>query len=207
MPLALDRAQEEGQMRAMASRPLTLYEKIWDAHVVERRDDGTCLIYIDRHLIHEVTSPQAFDGLRAAGRAVRRPDLTWRCPTITCRPRRGSTRRASACRSPMPRARRSSTRSSATPPSSASTISTRSRPSRASSMSSARTGLHPARHHPGLRRQPHLGAWRDGRAGVRHRHQRGRTCTRHADPVAEPVEDDGGSGSTDRSASGSARRT
>jgi 3-isopropylmalate/(R)-2-methylmalate dehydratase large subunit len=57
-------------------RPRTLYEKIWDAHVVERRADGTCLIYIDRHLVHEVTSPQAFEGLRAAGRNVRRPDLT-----------------------------------------------------------------------------------------------------------------------------------
>ena len=56
--------------------PRTLYEKIWDAHVVERRTDGTCLIYIDRHLVHEVTSPQAFEGLRAAGRRVRRPDLT-----------------------------------------------------------------------------------------------------------------------------------
>ncbi len=54
----------------------TLYEKIWEAHVVERRDDGTCLIYIDRHLVHEVTSPQAFEGLRLAGRKVRRPDLT-----------------------------------------------------------------------------------------------------------------------------------
>jgi 3-isopropylmalate/(R)-2-methylmalate dehydratase large subunit len=58
----------------------TLYEKIWDAHVVERRDDGTCLIYIDRHLVHEVTSPQAFEGLRVAGRAVRRPDLTLAVP-------------------------------------------------------------------------------------------------------------------------------
>ncbi|MBY8825825.1 3-isopropylmalate dehydratase large subunit [Sphingomonas colocasiae] len=58
----------------------TLYEKIWDAHVVERRDDGTCLIYIDRHLVHEVTSPQAFEGLRAAGRPVRRPDLTLAVP-------------------------------------------------------------------------------------------------------------------------------
>jgi 3-isopropylmalate/(R)-2-methylmalate dehydratase large subunit len=57
-------------------RPLTLYEKIWDAHVVERREDGTCLIYIDRHLVHEVTSPQAFEGLRLARRGVRRPDLT-----------------------------------------------------------------------------------------------------------------------------------
>ncbi len=54
----------------------TLYAKIWDAHVVERRDDGTCLLYIDRHLVHEVTSPQAFEGLRLAGRTVRRPDLT-----------------------------------------------------------------------------------------------------------------------------------
>src|SRR3954469_3876773 len=64
----------------MSSRPLTLYEKIWNAHVVERRDDGTCLIYVDRHLIHEVTSPQAFEGLRAAGRKVRRPDLTLAVP-------------------------------------------------------------------------------------------------------------------------------
>ncbi|HEU4820881.1 MAG TPA: aconitase family protein, partial [Qipengyuania sp.] len=64
----------------MASRPRTLYEKIWDAHVVERRADGTCLIYIDRHLVHEVTSPQAFEGLRAAGRNVRRPDLTLAVP-------------------------------------------------------------------------------------------------------------------------------
>ncbi len=64
----------------MANRPFTLYEKIWDAHVVERRDDGTCLIYIDRHLVHEVTSPQAFAGLRANGRSVRRPDLTLAVP-------------------------------------------------------------------------------------------------------------------------------
>lgn len=61
-------------------QPRTLYEKIWDAHVVERRDDGTCLVYIDRHLVHEVTSPQAFEGLRAAGRRVRRPDLTLAVP-------------------------------------------------------------------------------------------------------------------------------
>lgn len=64
----------------MASRPQTLYEKIWAAHVVERRNDGTCLIYIDRHLVHEVTSPQAFEGLRANGRRVRRPELTLAVP-------------------------------------------------------------------------------------------------------------------------------
>jgi 3-isopropylmalate dehydratase large subunit len=58
----------------------TIYEKIWDAHIVERRDDGTSLIYIDRHLVHEVTSPQAFEGLRLAGRKVRRTDLTLAVP-------------------------------------------------------------------------------------------------------------------------------
>ncbi len=58
----------------------TLYEKIWDAHVVDQRDDGTALIYIDRHLVHEVTSPQAFEGLCKAGRKVRRPDLTLAVP-------------------------------------------------------------------------------------------------------------------------------
>ncbi|MEY3703416.1 MAG: hypothetical protein RLZZ561_1036 [Pseudomonadota bacterium] len=64
----------------MSSRPRTLYEKIWDAHVVDRREDGTCLIFIDRHLVHEVTSPQAFESLRLAGRKVRRPDLTLAVP-------------------------------------------------------------------------------------------------------------------------------
>ena len=58
------------------SRLTTLYDKIWDAHLVDEREDGTCLLYIDRHLVHEVTSPQAFEGLRNAGRKVRRPDLT-----------------------------------------------------------------------------------------------------------------------------------
>ena len=56
--------------------PRTLFDKIWDAHVVERTPDGMCLLYIDRHLVHEVTSPQAFEGLRVAGRRVRRPDAT-----------------------------------------------------------------------------------------------------------------------------------
>ena len=64
----------------MTGKPRTLYEKIWDAHVVSRRDDDTCLVYIDRHLVHEVTSPQAFEALRVAGRTVRRPDLTLAVP-------------------------------------------------------------------------------------------------------------------------------
>ena len=56
--------------------PRTLFDKVWDAHVVDRMEDGTCVLYIDRHLVHEVTSPQAFEGLRLAGRRVRRPDAT-----------------------------------------------------------------------------------------------------------------------------------
>jgi 3-isopropylmalate/(R)-2-methylmalate dehydratase large subunit len=60
--------------------PRTLYQKIWDDHVVRRLDDGTALIFIDRHLIHEVTTPQAFESLRLAGRRLRRPDLTLAVP-------------------------------------------------------------------------------------------------------------------------------
>nr|WP_193365331.1 3-isopropylmalate dehydratase large subunit [Ketogulonicigenium vulgare] len=58
----------------------TLYDKIWDAHVAHQADDGTCLLYIDRHLVHEVTSPQAFEGLRMAGRKVHAPEKTIAVP-------------------------------------------------------------------------------------------------------------------------------
>ncbi|HEX7967216.1 MAG TPA: 3-isopropylmalate dehydratase large subunit [Stellaceae bacterium] len=58
------------------AKPRTLFDKIWDSHLVDRQADGTCLLYIDRHLVHEVTSPQAFEGLRMSKRKVRRPDAT-----------------------------------------------------------------------------------------------------------------------------------
>lgn len=58
------------------TKPRTLYDKIWDSHLVQQQADGTCVLYIDRHFVHEVTSPQAFEGLRVAGRKVRRPDAT-----------------------------------------------------------------------------------------------------------------------------------
>jgi 3-isopropylmalate/(R)-2-methylmalate dehydratase large subunit len=61
-------------------RVRTLYEKLWDAHVVSRLDDGTCLVFIDRHLIHEVSTPQAFEGLRETSRRIRRPDLMLAVP-------------------------------------------------------------------------------------------------------------------------------
>ncbi|MFM9976342.1 MAG: 3-isopropylmalate dehydratase large subunit [Beijerinckiaceae bacterium] len=57
-------------------QPRTLYDKIWDDHLVDEQPDGTCLLYIDRHLVHEVTSPQAFEGLRMTGRKVRQPAKT-----------------------------------------------------------------------------------------------------------------------------------
>ncbi len=60
----------------MSPTPRTLFDKVWAAHVVQQMPDGTCILYIDRHLVHEVTSPQAFEGLRLAGRRVRRPDAT-----------------------------------------------------------------------------------------------------------------------------------
>ena len=58
------------------AKPRTLYDKIWDDHLVDEQPDGTCLLYVDRHLVHEVTSPQAFEGLRLSGRKVRSPDKT-----------------------------------------------------------------------------------------------------------------------------------
>ena len=56
--------------------PNTLYDKIWNDHLVDQQDDGTALLFVDRHLVHEVTSPQAFEGLRNSNRKVRHPKLT-----------------------------------------------------------------------------------------------------------------------------------
>src|SRR5690242_12231499 len=58
-----------------SQKPRTLYDKIWESHVVSQKEDGTCVLYIDRHLLNEVSSPQAFEGLRLSGRKVRRPEL------------------------------------------------------------------------------------------------------------------------------------
>ena len=61
----------------------TMFDKIWDAHLVKEVEGQPSLLYIDLHLVHEVTSPQAFDGLRMAGRPVSRPDLQWQWLNIT----------------------------------------------------------------------------------------------------------------------------
>ena len=68
------------------SAPKTLYDKIWDNHIVSINDDGTTILYIDRHLVHEVTSPQAFEGLRMSGRKVEDLNLLWLQQTIMCPP-------------------------------------------------------------------------------------------------------------------------
>ena len=121
--------------------PKTLYDKIWDAHVVDTQDDGTCLLYIDRHLVHEVTSPQAFEGLRMTGRKVRAPEKTiavpdHNVPTTLDREKGPSRTRKAAFRS---------RRSTRTPRISACTI-IRSRMSvRASSISSGRNRAGPCR--------------------------------------------------------------
>ena len=60
--------------------PKTLYDKIWDDHLVHQQNDGTTLLYVDRHLVHEVTSPHAFEGLRLKKRKLRRPELTLAVP-------------------------------------------------------------------------------------------------------------------------------
>ena len=155
----------------------TLFDKIWDSHVVHRQEDGTCVLYIDRHLVHEVTSPQAFEGLRLAGRKVRRPEATLAVAdhnVPTERPQPGHRRRgkphpgrdAGAERARLRRALLCHGR----------------HPSGHRPHHRAGAGPDPAGHDHRLRRQPHLDPWRLRRAGLRHRHVRGRA--RAGDPDA-----------------------
>ena len=99
--------------------PKTLYDKIFEDHVVSRQPDGTCILYIDRHLVHEVTSPQAFEGLRLAKRKMRAPEKTLAVvdhniatsPTAT---RASRTRKAASRSRPWPRTPRTSASSTST---------------------------------------------------------------------------------------------
>ena len=78
----------------------TLYDKLWDAHLVDERDDGSALIYIDRHLIHEVTSPQAFEGLRLQNRLPRRLNANVAVPdhNVSTDPKKGPWQAIRRCR-------------------------------------------------------------------------------------------------------------
>ena len=164
------------------STPRTIVEKIWDAHIVSEREGAPALLYIDLQLVHEVTSPQAFDGLRARGLKVRRPDRTFgtvdhSTPTLTrllphCRsdcgdaggPAGGELHgvRHPALRFPGPQPGRGA----------------RHRP---------RERPDAAGHDRGVRRQPHGDARGFRCTGVRHRHQRSRDGAGLAMPAATPV--------------------
>ena len=165
----------------------TLAEKVWDAHVVPAAEGEPDLLYIDLHLVHEVTSPQAFDGLRLAGRPVRRPDLTLatedhNTPTdnlelpiadpVSPHPDRDAAAQLRRVRRPAaPDGRRRAGHRA------------RHRPA---------AGPHPAGHDDRLRRLAHLHPRRVRRARLRHRHQRGRARAGHPDAAAQAAQDHGG---------------
>ena len=167
----------------------TLAEKVWDEHVVRSADGEPDLLFIDLHLIHEVTSPQAFEGLRLAGpsRTPPRPHPRHRGPQ---RPdaRLGQADRRS--REPHAGRDAASQRRGVRRPAAPAR---RHRPGhRPHHRAAARAD--PARHDHRLRRLPHQHPRRVRRAGLRHRHQRGRARPRHPDPAAGAAEDDGRDG-------------
>ena len=166
--------------------PRTLFDKIWDSHVVERLPDGTCILYIDRHLLHEVTSPQAFEGLR-----LRRPQIA---------PARSDDR----CRRPQHSHRRPGTPSDIKEEDSRIQVQTLEDNVKAFGVPyipilDVRPGIvhiigpetwpQPAGNDDRLRRQPYLDTWCDGRSGVRHRHLRGRARDGDANPAAGAAEE------------------
>ena len=165
--------------------PKTLYDKIWDAHVAHEADDGTCLLYIDRHLVHEVTSPQAFEGLRMTGRKVRAPDKTIAVPDHNVPT---TLDRAKGIENPESRIQVEALDKNAErfrhP-----LLPCLRRPSGHRAYRRPGTGLDPARHDGRLRRQPHRDPRCFRRAGTWHRHLRGGACARHPDPDPEEIQE------------------
>ena len=164
------------------AKPRTLYDKIWDDHLVDEQPDGTCLIYIDRHLVHEVTSPQAFEGLRLVGP-------------------QGARAREDAAGGRSQRARPPTATKPNPDPESAAQIAYLAENAKFFGLEyfnefdkrqgivhiiGPGAGLHAARHHARVRRQPHRDARRVRRARLRHRHLRSRA--RAGDADADPVE-------------------
>ncbi len=176
----------------------TLAEKVWDAHVVHSAEGEPDLLYIDLHLVHEVTSPQAFEGLRQAGRPVRRPDLTLatedhNVPTEFGgrAPLRGSFEGINLLiADPVSRTQVDTLRANCRGVRGPAVPDGRRRAGHRARRRPA-TGPHPARHDDRLRRLPHLDPRRLRRAGVRHRDQRGRARAGHPDAAAQAVQDDG----------------
>ena len=172
-------------MASQTDTPRTLAEKVWDRHVVHRADGEPDILYVDLHLVHEVTSPQAFESLRLHGRPVRRPDLTVATMDHNVPTTQGPV---------------------------TDTISARQMEALATNAKDFDVTLYPMGSpgqgivhvigpeqgytQPGLvdrlRRLAHLDARSVRRARDRHRHQRGRARPRHPDPAAEPSRHDGG---------------
>ena len=164
----------------------TLFEKIWNNHVVRESPGEPALLYIDLHLIHEVTSPQAFEGMALARAQGALPERTFatldhNVPDDRPQPADYRSRLEGADRDDaqkLPRLRGAAVRS---------------RRPRAGHRARhrSRTGAHAAGHDDRMRRQPYRHSRRVGRAGVRHRHQRSRARAGDAMPVAGAAEDDG----------------
>ncbi len=167
----------------------TLAEKLWDSHVVHSAPGEPDLLYIDMHLVHEVTSPQAFDGLRLAGRPVHRPDLT-----LATEDHNVPTQHIELpIADPVSRTQVEALRKNCAEFGISLYPMGNARPGhRARHRPAARN--HPARYDDRLRRLPHVHARRVRRTGVRHRYEPGRARPRHADPADGPAEDDGGHG-------------
>ena len=182
----------------------TLYDKLFDGHVVRQESDGTTLLYIDRHLVHEVTSPQAFEGLKLAGRKPWRADVDRR----DRRPQHADEGLASGAiaRSDLAHADRDARRQHAGRPARKRT-SRSSTAARASSTSSGRKRRDAARNDRRLRRFAHQHARRVRRARVRHRHLRGRARSRHAVPDHQESELDADPRRTAACTRASRRRT
>ncbi len=163
------------------AKPRTLYDKIWDDHMVDEQPDGTCLLYIDRHLVHEVTSPQAFEGLRTSGRKVRAPEKTLavvdhNIPTSDRNLPNPDPESAEQIRVMAENARDFGIEY----------FGERDRRQGIVHVIGPGAGLHLARHHDRVRRQPYLDAWCVRRARARHRHVGSRACARDAD--ADPAQ-------------------
>ena len=165
--------------------PSTLAEKVWERHVVHRAEGEPDLLYVDLHLVHEVTSPQAFEGLRLAGRPVRRPDLTVGTMDHNVPTTDGPvTDRISARQMEALQTNADEFGITLYP------MGLRRAGDRARDRS--RDGLHAAGHDDRLRRLAHLDARRVRGARVRHRHERGRARAGHTDPAAVQAAVDGG---------------
>ncbi len=166
----------------------TLYDKIWDEHVVHTEEDGTAILYIDRHLVHEVTSPQAFEGLREAGRKV------WRVSSIVATadhntPTTGWERGYDGITDPISKEQVVTLDKNIGEFGSAAYFPVPVQAPGHRPRDRSRARRHLARHDRGLRRFPHLDPRRVRRAGARHRHQRGRARDGDPDPAGQEGEE------------------